>query len=155
MVESEYEIKPVTNNCTNTPNASVKIINHPGTNTHKVNSEIDNINHQSLENSKYDTIQEQPPIEAMHGGIKINKISNSSFKSFTIIYKKKKYELKANDEEQAIQYFLSNKNINQDELLSIYEKKLNNKNINNKNKNINNKLFLIRNKKKNINIIKI
>ena len=153
MVESEYEIKPVTNNCTYTPNASVKIINEPGSNTNNVNSKIDNINYQSKENSKYDTIQEQPPVEAMHGGIKINKISNSSSKYFTIIYKKNTYELKANDEEQAIQYFLSTKNINQDELLSIYEKKLNNKNINNK--NINNKLFLIRNKKKNINIIKI
>ena len=113
----DYNITPVTHNCTNsTINKSVTQINTPA---HHANVKLDNSANQAQENARYDTISETE-VEPMHGG---KKIKNNIYKIF---YKKKAFSIQTDSEKKALRYFIKNINLTQDELIQVLSKKENN-----------------------------
>lgn len=108
--EVNYDFTPITQS---TPiAANTKVISNSGSDSSNSNQQMDNVNHQAQENSKYD--QEMPEVKPMYGG---------NINSYIINYKKKKYNVFGKNKEKVLQTFIKNKNIIHDEMIEIYLEK--------------------------------
>jgi hypothetical protein len=146
---THFDVKPITSNCPIKTTSNTKIINHSGSNEHTTHSNIDNTHYQARESARYDTVEETT-VHPMFGGKYLNKMYPAP-KSFRVSYKKKEYNIHAWNQQQAMEIFLNTRNITQDELLTIQEISVQKK-IKNQHKS---NMFLIRNRKNNVNIKKL
>ena len=97
-----YEVKPANSNCSNIVNKNVVVIT-PGTPTAQTSSNINNIQQQHVENTKYDNIASFD-IKPLHGGSKKRCIN--SHKTFVVKFMDYKYNIKSSSKKKALQSFL-------------------------------------------------
>ena len=123
VLSEEYEIKPANSSCANQMNKSI-IIPTPGTATNANQIQVNAVEDQHNENSKYDNI-DGINIKPLYGGNKNNK--NNKYYKINFNNKIKKY--KAKNEREAINIFLTKNILTKDYLLEISECTKNKNNI--------------------------
>jgi len=116
---SDYDIVPINNSCTNTINSSV-IVSSPGSQTSNTNQNISNINTQHEVNSQYDNV-DNINVQPLYSGGK--KLKNSLV--FNIKFRNKIINIESSSEKKAIRIFLKNKNYKKDHILEIIYKNKN------------------------------
>jgi hypothetical protein len=116
---SDYDIVPINNSCTNTINSSV-IVSSPGSQTSNTNQNISNINTQHEVNSQYDNV-DNINVQHLYSGGK--KLKNSLV--FNIKFRNKIINIESSSEKKAIRIFLKNKNYKKDHILEIIYKNKN------------------------------
>lgn len=124
-----WEVTPITKTF---QNMSSKIILQTDVNTPagKNMSEIQNQMNQSMEDRKYDNIQSMK-VKPIQGGMK-NKKKNEKKNKYVIEFRNQKYTYDVDDkmnEEDVIKIFMKEKNIKNDHLISILNKKSKEKNM--------------------------
>lgn len=130
MTTPNYDVKPVTSNCTNTPN-NVVIKPVEGSPTGNTLGSVSQQNAQLNENSRYDTINETT-ITPLSGGKK-NKKYNIKY---NIKFINKNYIVYEKDELKAIKNIINNKKYKKEHVLSINKSLYIIKNTKNSNNNI-------------------
>ena len=127
MTNTNYDVKPVTSNCSNTPN-NVVITPVEGSPTGDTLGTVSQQNSQLNENSRFDTINENT-IKPLSGGKKNNIKYNIKFinKNY-IVYEK--------NELKAIKNIINNKKYKKEHVLSINKSLYIIKNTKNSNNNI-------------------
>jgi hypothetical protein len=111
MIDSEYDITPVNNECSQQTNETV-IVSSKGSNISHTSNNIRSIHNQHIENSKYDTVSEN--IQPLYGG------KNSNHNLYKIHFRKKIIKVYALNERNAIKTFLKNKIYKKETFLEIY-----------------------------------
>jgi len=127
MTTTNYNINPVTSNCSNTPN-NVVIKPVEGSPTSNTLGDVSHQNDQLNENGRYDTINEKS-VTTQTGGKKNKKYNINFINKNYIVYEK--------DEIHAIKNIINNKKYKKEHVLSI-----------------NKSLYIIKNTKNNSNNIK-
>jgi len=117
VLSEEYEIKPANSSCANQMNKSI-IIPTPGTATNANQIQVNAVEDQHNENSKYDNI-DGINIKPLYGGNKNNKY-------YKIFFNNKIKKYKAKNEREAINIFLTKNVLTKDYLLEISECNKNN-----------------------------
>ena len=124
MTTTNYDIKPVTSNCSNTPN-NVVIKPVEGSPTSNTLGDVSHQNAQLNENSRYDTINDSM---TQSGGKKNKKYSINFINKNYIVYEK--------DELHAVKNIINNKKFKKTHILSINKSLYIIKNTKNNNNNI-------------------
>jgi hypothetical protein len=125
-VTTNYDVKPVTSNCSNTSN-NVVIKSVEGSPTGDTLGSVSQQNSQLNENSRYDTINETT-ITPLTGGKKNKKYNINFINKNYIVYEK--------DELNAIKNIINNKKYKKEHILSINKSLYIIKNTKNSNNNI-------------------
>lgn len=109
MLNSEdYEITPANQSCLNS--TTTVIVSNPGSQISNTQTNVNALQQQQTEYSKYDSPQQN--VQPMYGGKKNNKLYN-------IYFKKKIYEIYANNEINGLKKIFKNKSYKKDYLLNI------------------------------------
>lgn len=108
-MEKNYEVTPANHMCKNT--TSSIITSTPGTSANSASKNIDTVQQQHIEDSKYDSVQVVKPL---YGG-----------NLFTILFRNKKIYLTGKDERTTIKSFLKNKKeYKKDQIIQIINNNL-------------------------------
>jgi hypothetical protein len=128
-MSNSYEVVPANSHCQNIVNKNVIEIT-PGTPVAQTTNNLNNIQQQNAENTRFDNINSYD-VKPLHGGgLKISKDnSKNKNKIFIVKFMKNNYEYTTSSKKKALKYFLDNlKEINsknrnsKDSLIEIYEK---------------------------------
>jgi hypothetical protein len=92
-MEKNYEVLPANHMCQNS--TSSIIVSTPGTSSNSASKNIDMVQQQHIENSKYDSVETVKPLYGGH--------------LFTILFRNKTIYLVGKDEKTIIKSFLKNK----------------------------------------------
>jgi hypothetical protein len=126
MTTTNYDVTPVTSNCSNTP-SNVVIKPVEGSATSDTLGSVDHQNSQLTANSQYDTINEET-VTAQAGGQKNKKYNISFINKNYVVYEK--------DELNAIKNIINKKVYKKEHVLSINKSLYIIKNTKNNNNNI-------------------
>lgn len=132
MLSEEYDFKPANHSCSTIIHPNLLVIN-PGTKNEATMNNINALQQQHLEDSKYDQTDEII-VKPLYGG---------NLNNYKINFKKKNININAYNEIEAIQNLLNNKVYKKENLLEITD--------NNNNKS----LYVIKTNKKKNNLKKI
>jgi len=105
-----YSVTPANQKCQNA--TTVNIVSNPGTTASGTSSELDSVLNQSTADQQYDV--SSSPVKKLYGGRKIN-----IYNLYKIKFKKKIYNIKSNNEMNALKLFLNGRIFKSDNIITI------------------------------------
>ena len=105
-----YSVTPANQKCQTA--TTVNIVSNPGTTASGTSSDLDSVLNQSTADQQYDV--SSSPVKKLYGGRKIN-----IYNLYKIKFKKKMYNIKSNNEINALKLFLNGRIFKSDNIITI------------------------------------